>query len=50
MNLLADESVDEPMVHRLRQEGYVVVYVAELSPGITDDKSFDRLTARKPYW
>ncbi len=38
MNLLADESVDRPIVERLRQEGHVVAYVAEFSPGITDDE------------
>ena len=38
MNLLADESVDQPIVQRLRQEGHGVVYVAELSPGITDEE------------
>ena len=38
MNLLADESVDRPVVDRLRQEGHAVVYVAELSPSISDDQ------------
>lgn len=38
MNLLADEGVDRPVVERLRQEGHDVVYVAELSPSITDDE------------
>jgi predicted nuclease of predicted toxin-antitoxin system len=38
MNLLADESVDGPVVERLRHEGHQVVYVAELAPGITDDE------------
>jgi predicted nuclease of predicted toxin-antitoxin system len=37
MNLLADESVDQPIVTRLRQEGHSVVYVAEVSPSISDD-------------
>ena len=38
MNLLADESVDGPVVDRLRQQGHEVVYVAELSPGMADDQ------------
>lgn len=38
MNLLADESVDAPVVDRLRGEGHDVVYVAELSPSIADDE------------
>ena len=37
MMLLADESVDRAIVLRLRQEGHAVVYVAELSPSITDE-------------
>lgn len=37
MKLLADESVDGPIVARLRQDGHDIVYVAELSPGISDD-------------
>ena len=38
MNLLADESVDRPVVDRLRQQGHEVVYVAELSPSMSDDQ------------
>src|SRR4051812_13965693 len=38
MNLLADESVDRQVVERLRQEGHDTLYVAELSPSITDDE------------
>ena len=37
MILLADESVDRPIVLRLREEGFVVDYVTELSPGIADE-------------
>ena len=37
MNLLADESVDSPIVERLRAAGHDVTYVAELSPSIADD-------------
>ena len=38
MNLFADESVEQPVVERLRQEGHDVVYVAELAPSINDDE------------
>lgn len=38
MNLLADESVDRPIVERLRQEGHTVHYIAEMEPGISDDE------------
>lgn len=38
MNILADESVDLPIVARLRAAGHDVVYVAELSPSIKDDE------------
>jgi predicted nuclease of predicted toxin-antitoxin system len=37
MNLVADESVDRPIVERLRLDGHNVVYVAELAPSISDD-------------
>ena len=47
MNLLADESVDQPIVQRLRQEGHGVVYVAELSPGITDDEVLRQANRQK---
>lgn len=38
MNLVADESVDQPIVERLRKDGHLVAAVAELSPSITDDE------------
>ncbi len=38
MNLFADESVDRPVVERLRQDSHDVIYVAELAPSITDDE------------
>jgi predicted nuclease of predicted toxin-antitoxin system len=37
MNLLAEESVDRQVVERLRDQGHHVLYVAELSPSITDE-------------
>ncbi|HEV8614832.1 MAG TPA: DUF5615 family PIN-like protein [Methylomirabilota bacterium] len=38
MNLFADESVEQPVVERLREDSHDVVYVAELAPSITDDE------------
>jgi predicted nuclease of predicted toxin-antitoxin system len=37
MILLADESIDGPIVERLRQDGHDTTYVAELAPSISDD-------------
>ena len=42
MNLLADESVDKPIVDRLRQDGHTVLYIAELDPSIDDDAVLHR--------
>ena len=41
MNLLADESVESPIVDRLRDMGHTVRSVAELAPGIDDDSVLD---------
>lgn len=46
MNLLADEGVDRAVVERLRQEGHDVVYVAELSPSVTDDEVLQQANDR----
>ncbi len=45
MKLLADESVDRPIVERLRDDGHEVVYVAELSPSIGDDEVLQKANA-----
>ena len=37
MNVLADESVDGPIVESLRREGHRVQYVAEMEPELSDD-------------
>ena len=36
MNFLADESVDQQIVSRLRKDGHTVFDVAEMHPGISD--------------
>lgn len=41
MNFLADEGVDKPIVEILRQDGYSVLYIAEMQPGISDDIVLD---------
>jgi predicted nuclease of predicted toxin-antitoxin system len=38
MKLVADESADRAVVERLRLDGHDVVWIAELSPSITDDE------------
>jgi len=38
MKILADESVDNGDVVRLREDGHSVSYVAEMSPGILDEE------------
>ena len=42
MNLLADESVDGPIVVYLRRAGYTVGYTAEMEPGVSDQAVLDR--------
>jgi predicted nuclease of predicted toxin-antitoxin system len=41
MNLVADESIDQQIVDRLRQDGHQVLYEAETSPGAADDQVLD---------
>lgn len=38
MNLFADEGVDKPIVVALRDAGYRVWYVAEMSPSLSDEE------------
>ncbi len=38
MRLVADESVDQPIVEALRQFGHDVIAVAEMAPGVSDDE------------
>jgi predicted nuclease of predicted toxin-antitoxin system len=41
VNFLADESIDRQIVERLRQDGHAVGYIAEMEPGISDDRVLD---------
>jgi hypothetical protein len=38
MNFVADEGVDQQIVTALRNNGHNVLYIAEISSGITDDR------------
>lgn len=38
MRLVADESVDAPIVQKLRENGYEIFSIAEQSPGISDEQ------------
>jgi len=46
VNLVANEGVDRPVVERLRRDGHEVVYVAELSPSITDEEVLQQANVR----
>ncbi|MCU0599002.1 MAG: DUF5615 family PIN-like protein [Desulfobacterales bacterium] len=37
MNFVADESVDQPIVSLLRDQGHSVIAVVEMEPGISDE-------------
>ncbi|MFO0926180.1 MAG: DUF5615 family PIN-like protein [Gemmataceae bacterium] len=45
MRLLADESVDGPVVAQLRADGHNIAWIAEESPGIPDDEVLARAYA-----
>lgn len=38
MKFLADENIDKPIVVRLRNDGYSVLYTLEMKPSISDDE------------
>jgi predicted nuclease of predicted toxin-antitoxin system len=42
VNFLADEGVEREIVDTLRRLGHTVLYVAEMSPGVTDDAVLDQ--------
>ena len=41
MKFVADESIDFPIVERLRNEGHLVWAVVEMDSGISDDLVLD---------
>lgn len=46
MNFVADESVDQLIVTRLRDDGHLVDAVSEMSPGIADDEVLSEAVAQ----
>jgi predicted nuclease of predicted toxin-antitoxin system len=38
VKFIADENIDKPIVETLRKSGYIVLYVLEMEPGITDEQ------------
>jgi predicted nuclease of predicted toxin-antitoxin system len=38
VRFVADENIDRPIVDALRRRGYVVHYIQEMEPGITDEQ------------
>lgn len=46
MNFPADESVDQQIVARLRADGHVVSYVAEMQPSLPDEVVLDMANRR----
>jgi len=46
MRLVADESVDAPIVRRLREDGHDVVYIAELAPSAADEEVLEEANLR----
>jgi uncharacterized protein DUF5615 len=49
MNFLADESVDQPIVDRLRRDGHTVLAVVELEPSIPDGRGAGSGKRRRGY-
>lgn len=41
MKFVADENIDRQIVDRLRQDGHIVMSVAEMDPGISDEVVLD---------
>ncbi len=46
MNFFADESVDQPIISRLRADGHLIEAVSEMDPGIQDDEVLERATTQ----
>ncbi len=47
MTIVADESIDRPIVEALRRDGHEVTDIAECSPGITDDRVLHEANTRQ---
>lgn len=44
MNLVADENIDRGIVERLRRDGHIVDWIAEMSPSVSDEDVLRRAT------
>jgi predicted nuclease of predicted toxin-antitoxin system len=42
VKFVADENIDRPIVELLRRSGYIVFYIQEMEPGITDEQVIQR--------
>lgn len=49
MRFLADESIDQPIVDRLRAEGHDVTAVIEFEPGLSNDAFWTPHEHGTPY-
>jgi predicted nuclease of predicted toxin-antitoxin system len=47
MNFVADESCARPVIQALREAGHVVVAIAEIARGATDDQVLERALTEK---
>ena len=47
MRVVTDESVDGPIVARLREDGHEVDYLAEMGSGISDDRVLSHANERQ---
>ncbi|MDO8636013.1 MAG: DUF5615 family PIN-like protein [Dehalococcoidia bacterium] len=47
MNFVADECVDRQIVDRLRKEGHSVLYILEMTPGISDEEVIKQVKRNK---
>ena len=45
MKIVADESVDWPVVERLRGDGHEVIAIVETSPGASDERVLETANA-----
>jgi predicted nuclease of predicted toxin-antitoxin system len=48
MKFVADENIDRQIVDRIRQDGHIVMFVAEMDPGISDDVVLDLANQEGP--
>ncbi|MCE9604041.1 MAG: DUF5615 family PIN-like protein [Planctomycetia bacterium] len=47
MKIVADESVDRPIVEHARAMGHEIIYISEVSPGVSDDVVLEKAVTEK---